>query len=407
MLPAATAEGMRIAFVYDALFPFVKGGAERRYHELATRLSERHDVHYVSWTYWDGPKQVLRDGITLHGLGTPPPLYGADGKRTVREAASFAARLLPFLARQRWDIIDCSATPYLPLYAAWIASRLSRTPLVATWHEFWGDHWLAYLDRRPFVARIARRLEAGALDLGDATVAVSPFTARRMGRQGNGDGPAWVVGNGVDLEAIRAARRARDEVELVFVGRLIDEKRVDLLVDALALLRGRDPQRRSPRCTIIGDGPELDRLRARVAALDLAETVRLPGSLPQARVFGLLKAAKLMVLPSTREGFGIAVVEAQACGTVPLVARSPTSGAPDLVRDGVDGVVCDPTPTALADAIAALLANPEGLAFMARAARIAARAYDWKALAGQMENVYRAVTLDAETTSRRRRLGWS
>ncbi|MDQ2941695.1 MAG: glycosyltransferase family 4 protein [Chloroflexota bacterium] len=403
----ATSEGLRIAFVYDAMFPFVKGGAERRYHELATRLSQRNDVHYVTWTYWDGPAQVVRDGVTLHGLGTPPPLYGADGKRTVREAGSFAARLLPLLARKRWDVIDCSATPYLPLYAAWAATRLSRTPLVATWHEFWGDHWLAYLDRRPVVARIARSLEAGARDLGDATVAVSPFTARRMGQRNNADTSAWIVGNGVDLDAIRAARRAREEIDLVFVGRLIDEKRVDLLVDALALLRGRDPEPRSPRCTIVGDGPELARLRARVSALGLAETVQLPGSLPEARVFGLLKAAKLLVLPSIREGFGITVIEAQACGTVPLVARSPTSGAPDLVRDGIDGTTCDPTPTALADAIAALLASPDGLASMARAARTAARRYDWNALAEQMEGVYRAVAIDAEATSPRRRLGWS
>ena len=43
---------MRIAFVYDALYPYVRGGAERRYHELARRLSARHDVHYISWRHW-------------------------------------------------------------------------------------------------------------------------------------------------------------------------------------------------------------------------------------------------------------------------------------------------------------------------------------------------------------------
>jgi L-malate glycosyltransferase len=386
-LPTGSA-GMRIAFVYDALFPFVKGGAERRYYELATRLSERHDVHYVTWKYWEGPQSLVRDGITLHGIGTPPPLYGTDGKRTIREAASFAARLVPFLARGRWDVIDCSATPYLPLYGAWIASRMSGSPLVATWHEFWGDHWLAYLDRRPVVARIARRLEAGARGLGDATVAVSPFTARRMGQSGPGVAPASIVGNGVDLAAIRAARRAREAIDLVFVGRLIDAKRVDLLIDAVGLLRDRDPRGRPLHCVIIGHGPERARLVARVAALGLDDSVQLPGSLPETQVFGLLKAASLLVLPSIREGFGITVAEAQACGTVPLVVRSPTSGAPDLVRDGIDGAICNPTPAALADAIAALLADPDRLASMARRARTVARRYNWNVLADQMEEVY-------------------
>ena len=112
---------LRIAFVYDALFPYVKGGAERRYHELARRLSQRHDVHMVSWTWWDGAPDESLNGLTLHGVGKPPALYGTDGKRTIREAAAFSARALPTLLRGRWDVIDCSATPYLPL-----ASHLAR-----------------------------------------------------------------------------------------------------------------------------------------------------------------------------------------------------------------------------------------------------------------------------------------
>jgi hypothetical protein len=92
---------MRIAFVYDALFPYVKGGAERRYHELARRLAAEHDVHHVSWQWWDGPATTTADGVTLHGVGRPPVLYGSDGKRTVREAVAFARRLVPTLLRER------------------------------------------------------------------------------------------------------------------------------------------------------------------------------------------------------------------------------------------------------------------------------------------------------------------
>ena len=62
---------LRIAFVYDALFPYVKGGAERRYHELARRLRDRHDVHMVSWTWWDGQPDASLDGLTLHGAYGP------------------------------------------------------------------------------------------------------------------------------------------------------------------------------------------------------------------------------------------------------------------------------------------------------------------------------------------------
>ena len=64
---------LRIAFVYDGLVPFTTGGGERRYHELASRLAERHDVHYVSWRFWGSGEVVVRGGVTYHGVGRPRP----------------------------------------------------------------------------------------------------------------------------------------------------------------------------------------------------------------------------------------------------------------------------------------------------------------------------------------------
>ena len=243
---------LRIALVYDALYPYVIGGAERRFHELGTRLAQRHDVHFVSWQYWDGPSRVERDGITYHGVGRAPELYGADGKRTVREAVAFATRSLPTLLRNRWDVIDCSATPYLPVFSASLAARLAGTPLVATWHEYWGEHWEEYLPDRPIVATVARWLEARAARLGNQVVSVSGFTARRMRAL-----DAEVVPNGLPMEQIAAARPADEHSDLLYAGRLIDEKRVDLVIDAVARLTERFP---TLRCTIVGDGPERARL---------------------------------------------------------------------------------------------------------------------------------------------------
>jgi len=377
--------GLRIGLVYDALYPYVTGGAEKRYHEIARRLAERHEVHYLTWRFWDGPDEIVEDGITLHGVGPAPSLYGADGKRTVREAAAFSARLLPVLLRQRWDVIDCSATPYLPLYAAWIGSRMTRTPLVATWHEFWGEHWQAYLPHRPMVASVARALESGSRRLGDLAVPVSEFTALRMGLP-IGDGErSRIVGNGVELAAIRGARRDRKPVDVVFVGRLIDEKRVDLLLDAIHLMTDSFPDL---RCTVIGDGPERAALEARAERLGLAARVTFAGRVEGSRVYAVMKAAHLLVMPSQREGFGISVAEAQACGTVPVVVRSPMSAASALVHDGVDGLLCDPTAAAISSAIASLLSDQPRLAEMSRAARRTARHYDWDLIADRMEQVY-------------------
>ncbi|HET7581362.1 MAG TPA: glycosyltransferase family 4 protein [Candidatus Limnocylindria bacterium] len=375
---------LRIAFVYDALFPYVHGGAERRNHELARRLAARHEVHIVTWSWWDGAPDTSLDGITLHGVGKPPGLYGSDGKRTVREALAFSARVFPVLLRGRWDVIDCAATPYLPLWSTWLATRLTGTRLAVTWHEFWGDHWLRYLPDRPAIARAARALESASRWIGDDVVAVSAFTGRALGR---GSEAVRVVPNGIDLDLIDAAPQPPGPADIVYLGRLIDEKRVDLLLEAVGMLRDRLPQLRAG---IIGSGPELPSLTARAERLGLAERVTFHGPLDSPTAFGHLRAARLLVMPSIREGFGMAVAEAQAAGTVPIVVRSRTSAAPELVRDGVDGFITDPTPAALASAIERALADPRRLSQMAGAARAVGAERDWDRLALRMEAIYGA-----------------
>ena len=375
---------MKIAFVYDGLYPYLKGGAERRYFELATRLSARHDVHYITWRHWGAARSARHAGFTVHGVGDPRPFYGDDGRRTVGEAAAFALRLLPVLRRQRYDVIDCSATPYLPLYTTWFAARATRTPLVATWHEFWGDHWKAYLADRQAVAQAGQLAEAGCRPLGDIRVAVSQFTADRLAVGPHGT-DARVVGNGVDLGAIRRIRASAQKADVVFVGRLIEDKKVDVLLRAVHQLLGEFPE---IRCTIIGDGPERGPLERLATSLSLGSNVRFAGPMEDGKTFGLLKSAKALALPSIREGFGIAVIEALATGCVPVVARGPHTAAPALVRDGVDGLVCDPTPESLAASFAVLLRDQARLSSMQRAARQAAAQWDWDFLAQQMEDVY-------------------
>ena len=160
----------------------------------------------VSWTWWDGAPDESLNGLTLHGVGRPPALYGTDGKRTIHEAAAFSARALPTLLRGKWDVIDCSATPYLPLISTWLASRLTGTRLTATWHEFWGEHWREYLPERPAVARVAMSLESACRRLGDEIVAVSDFTAAALALP---EGRVQVVPNGVTLSEIDGAAAQR------------------------------------------------------------------------------------------------------------------------------------------------------------------------------------------------------
>jgi L-malate glycosyltransferase len=386
---AARGDRLKIAFVYDGLYPFVNGGAERRYHEIAARLAERHEVHTISWRHWGADQPPEADGVHRHGVGAPPLLYGADGRRTVREAAAFAWRVVPHLLANRYDVIDCSATPYLPVYSVWLAARLRRTPLVVTWHEVWGEYWREYLQDRPLVGRVAMRAEAHTRPLGDVAVAVSSFTARRLATLGGGP-PIDVIPNGVDVAQIDATAPAAEVVDVIFIGRLIADKKVDDLLHAIALLKGERP---GVTVTIIGDGPERVTLEDLSLSLGLGSNVTFTGRLEGAGVIGHLKAAKVLAMPSVREGYGLTVVEAMAAGAVPVVVRAPMSAASDLLEDGETGLVTEPGAAALSSAIGRLLREPGTRGEMSIRAKAAAKQHDWKMAAQRMEDLYGSILM--------------
>lgn len=156
--------------------------------------------------------------------------------------------------------------------------------------------------------------------------------------------PLTTLRNGVDLRMFPCAERApNDRFKLVFAGWLIPRKRVDLVLDAAALVDDMDVD-------IVGSGPEEAALRAQVDRLGLAERVRFLGQVPPAQMPGVLASGDALILPSEREGWANVLLEAMACGT-PVIA-SAVDGAIDLVTEDVAGrLVHEQSGKAYADAI--------------------------------------------------------
>jgi len=394
---------LQIAYVSDGLYPYGQWAGHRRFHELAGRLSDRHEVHYFTWRFWDGPPDISDGGVLLHGIADPPTRYEAGGRLTRREAMGFSRGLLSAIKRRRFDVIDCSARPRLPFYATWLGAWLAESPMIVTWHELGDDH-RDDVGRHGWKARLAQGIRARGLRLGRQHVAVSPMTADQLVKAGLPADRIWVVGNGLELEAFERAPKSAVESDIVFVGRLAEDKRVDLLIEAVARLRAAQPEL---RCLIIGDGPQRPALEALVAARGLVQQVWFMGHVEEVEKMSLLKASTILVMPAVREGFGIAAVEGQAAGLVPIVVRSGQSAAPTMIHDGVDGLVCDPTPDALAAALHALLGDPFRTALMRAAAGEAVRRRDWEWVTQQMELVYLdAGRPDESPDARARRLSW-
>jgi glycosyltransferase involved in cell wall biosynthesis len=186
-----------------------------------------------------------------------------------------------------------------------------------------------------------------------------------------------VVSPGVDVGAVPAPAQSK-AVDCIFVGRLLAHKHVDVMLRALALTPGVSG-------LIVGSGPEKERLIALARELRITDRVRFESPDTHEAVLDRLRTARLMVFPSTREGFGVAVLEANACGVPALVVQHPDNAALELVRDGVTGIICDLGPQPIAAQIRKYLADPPLQTRMSKAALANAASYSWDAYVNKME----------------------
>jgi glycosyltransferase involved in cell wall biosynthesis len=362
----------RIALVYDAVYPYQKGGGERRFRAIADQLSAAgHEVDLYGMRSWAGRDPVrVADRVRLHGLCRARPLYTASGRRSIVQSLVFGVSCLRLLGR-RFDVIDCCGFPFFSLFACRLVASVRRKPLISTWHEVWGAaYWKEYLG--PAGGRIGAQVERLAVALPDRIICVSGTTASRLRRELGCRKPVFLLPNGVDLALAAGVEPIESTVDVVFAGRLIAEKNVDLLLRALHRLAATTepapgetaaagPVRCAPlHCLIVGDGPERGRLERLCADLRLAGSVTFAGHLPDARdVLAAMKAAKVLVLPSRREGFGMVVLEANACGVPVLTVRHPGNAATELIQEGRNGWVVPPDAAALADALRRAVDGPQ------------------------------------------------
>ncbi len=370
---------MKIAYLYDAVYPYVKGGVERRISEIGRRLTERgHDVHQFCGKYWSGDPKVNANGVTLHGIAPGRTLY-RGGRRYPRQAVEFGARLFAPLCRERFDLIDCQQFPYLSAFPGAFAAKLHRSAFVVTWHEVWGHYWYEYLGYRGIAGAGIEKVVAR---LRSSRVAVSMQTKEDLEVLTGGQ-PIELIPNGIDVEYIRTVQPAAEGAEVMFAGRLIREKHVDTLVEAIGILARQDP---GIRCTIVGEGPEKSALMAKTEESGLEQNITFTGFLEYPAMIGLMKSSKVFAFPSSREGFGMAVLEALACG-LPVVTLDVRSNASrHLVEEGVTGAWCRADPIDLAEKI---VRCSEGKSRMEAACKAFAAGYDWEAIAERTESFYR------------------
>lgn len=377
---------LHIAILASTLPPHGGGGAERQALQLAHELAAR--GHRVQLFVRGATGASQRSGkILIHHIALPHCSRALGGDRS---PLVFALDLVGWLIRLwrsgRPDVIISYQTLKPGLIGS-LHAALSRVPHVLSVRSEADYRQVTSLPRQLFT--LFAWLGASLIVAQTPTIvremraALEFFPLRRLARHLSRR--LVVVPNGVELPERADAPSGR---QLLFVGRLVRRKAVDLLIDAVGDIH-------DARLVLVGDGDD----RRRLEVLAMGRDVQFLGSQGTEEVSRQYRAAALVVLPSTfGEGLPNVILEAMAAGR-PVVATA-TAGIEDIVVDGETGRLVEPgSVEALRGAIGELLDAPGELQRMGANARLAAERYAWPFTAEQFECLLYQLT----ATSRPRR----
>jgi glycosyltransferase involved in cell wall biosynthesis len=319
--------------MYDCLYPYTVGGAERWYRNLAERLAEQgHSVTYVTLRQWPRGERPSVPGVEVRDVGPRLRLY-ARGRRRILPPLVFGLGVFGHLLRRGrgYDVVHTCSFPYFSLLAAGAVRRLCGFRLFVDWFEVWTRiYWREYLGWAGWLGWLVQRR---CIRVRQRAFCFSRLHERRLRAEGFRGEITRL--RGLFAGVSEAGRAERDEI-VVFAGRLIPEKRVPAIPSAVARARQTVT---SLRAEVYGDGPDRERLLRSIDQLGLNGAIEAPGFVDPGRVHDAFGRALCLVLPSRREGYGLVVVEAAARGTPSVVVAGEDNAAAELIVDGENGFV--------------------------------------------------------------------
>jgi glycosyltransferase involved in cell wall biosynthesis len=225
----------------------------------------------------------------------------------------------------------------------------------------------------------------------DAVIALSDHMKEELQRMWPRD--ISIIPNGIDLQRFETvsqeAARSRlgigaDERIVLYVGRLDSVKGLPYLVEAINLVKQREPR---AHLVLVGDGPEREKLELLVDSLGVSKYVRFVGRVEPEGVPVYLAAGDVFVLPSVREGFGIVILEAMAA-ELPIVATN-VGGIPSIIENETNGFLVEPQDAAqIADKVSLILNSPQMKFNLSKNNREKVQKYSWDSSITALEKVY-------------------
>ena len=330
----------KIAFITESVYPYFFGGQEKMIYDYATILAQDHSIKIVTMKQWDGSSTMVKEGVSYVGICARLPIYKKNGKRNSIASLWLGIKTFFWVLCCDEDILFINVFPYFPLIFARMAIffKKKKPVIIGGWAEYWGkEYWKKYYPCHWWMGVFLERASYAVID---HIVVISQFTRNKIVRAfGTGTkkmtilAPAYIKTNIINSVSVHEKK-----YDIIYYGRIIAHKHVEHIVNVVekSLLQG------TPlRALIIGDGPDKKHITDMIAIKKIEKNIDLMDFIDDyAELITQIKSAKVMIQPSEREGFGITVVEANACGLPVFVISYPDNASAELVKDGVNGYVC-------------------------------------------------------------------
>ena len=350
------------------------GGSEVFVERVAQGLVQRgHEVTVFCASHDRAPASSTSDGLLIVRRG---------GRLTV-----YPRGLLWLIQRRRSVDVVVDVINGLPF----ASPLVRRRGVVALVHHVHLRQWqIIYPGWRGRLGWFVERTVTPRLYRNSPFLTVSRSSLQDLVQLGVSEAEITVVHNGVDRPSGNGGRSPMPR--LCVLARLVPHKQIE---HAFAVVAGLVDEVPDLRLDVIGEGWWRDPLEAEIARRGLSDRVTLHGHVPAEDRDRLLRKSWLMLLPSAKEGWGLAVMEAAAQGT-PTVAYRGAGGVSESIVDGVTGVLADDLED-LTSSVRQLLADPDRIRELGEAAQRRARTYDWSQTTDAVERVLRNVRTDRRT----------
>jgi glycosyltransferase involved in cell wall biosynthesis len=296
---------MKIAMLSELFYPYLLGGGEKRYHEIAKRLvSMGHEVDVYSMKLAGAEKYEECDRIKIHRLGWPN--HPMD-HRSLKPLPFYLLLLLS--KRIKSDIIDCNT--YFPCFAG-RAKGLFGKPVIATIHDVYKGHWGESLGNNN-LDKIGNLIEKLVCEFKyNGIICPSNSTIKLLESNFKVNAKTRLIPNGIETRLIDNVEAGeKNPHHICYAGRLVPHKHLDDLINAVEILKNEYPD---IKCSLVGDGVLRKDLEAMVKTKGLQDHIEFMGFLPDyTSMLKVMKSSSVFVNPSTREGFGIVMIEAMRC----------------------------------------------------------------------------------------------